>query len=173
MFEIKKAKHKGFTLIEVLVALFIITVGLLGVAGLQTQAMRSGNLSSQRLAAVMKVQELAERIRLNSAAVNSYNVGTVNASSGGANSNCYNGTSCSIAELAAYDIYLWRSDFNNVFPSGATGSVVVTNPTPSAAVTAAFAMVQISLNWSNNVGAQSYSTFLHVDSANTVISNDN
>jgi len=62
-------KHSGFSMIEVLVALLILAVGLLGVAGVQVVSMQntvSANLQTQ---ATIFAQEMAERIRANGSSV--------------------------------------------------------------------------------------------------------
>lgn len=55
----------GFTLIEVLVAVLVLAVGLLGLAGLQTMGLRATTGSYVRTQAIAVAQELAERMRLN------------------------------------------------------------------------------------------------------------
>lgn len=154
-------QQQGFTLIEVLVTLLILSIGMLGVAGMQVQGMRSGSLATQRLAVVMKAQEIAERIRINSGAVNSYEVG---AGGIGVDHGCFNGKECSSAQLAEYDVYLWKQDLFNVLPSDASATITVVNPNPANAV----ATVDIAFNWTGAAGAQNYITTLQVDSTNTV-----
>ncbi|MCY1294681.1 type IV pilus modification protein PilV [compost metagenome] len=58
-------RQSGLTMIEVLVTLFVFTVGLLGLAGLQLGALKSTSDSNQRTQAVWVLQELAERMRAN------------------------------------------------------------------------------------------------------------
>ncbi|MRI33721.1 type IV pilus modification protein PilV [Endozoicomonas sp. OPT23] len=58
-------KQKGFTLIEVMVAVLILSIGLLGMAGLQVLSMQSSTGALQRSQATMLAYDLAERIRRN------------------------------------------------------------------------------------------------------------
>jgi len=161
---INNKRQQGFTIIEVLVTLLILSVGLLGVAGMQVQGMRSGSLATQRLAVVMKAQEIAERIRINSAAVDSYAVG---AGDLGTNNACFNNTVCTEAQLAQYDVYLWKQDLRTVLPDDASTTAVITvlNANPLIAA----ATVMISFDWTSAAGAQQYSTSFQVDSTNTVL----
>lgn len=53
-------KSEGFTLIEVMIALVILAVGLLGLAALQLTAVKSNAFSSEMTYATMKAQEYAE-----------------------------------------------------------------------------------------------------------------
>lgn len=58
--------QQGMSLIEVLVAILITTVGLLGFAGLQTRALTSTEDAYLRVQAMSLAQELVERARINS-----------------------------------------------------------------------------------------------------------
>jgi type IV pilus assembly protein PilV len=64
-------RQRGFTLIEVLIALVIIAVGLLGVAGLQLSSLQNQLEAYQRAQAVMLAEEMAHRIRANAPAARS------------------------------------------------------------------------------------------------------
>lgn len=59
-----RAAH-GFTLIEVMVTVFVVAVGLLGVAGLQAYAKKSNFDAVQRTQAAALAQDLIERMRAN------------------------------------------------------------------------------------------------------------
>lgn len=56
-------RSQGFTLIEVLVAVIVLAIGLLGVAGLQTVSMQQTAASDSRSIAILHAQTMAERIR--------------------------------------------------------------------------------------------------------------
>ena len=55
----------GFSLIEVLVAIIVLSVGMLGAVGMQSAALRSNKESKNLAAAVMFARELGERMRGN------------------------------------------------------------------------------------------------------------
>ncbi len=74
-------KHRGFTLIEVLVALIILSVGLLGLAALQTRASQAEMESYQRAQALLLANDIADRIRTNSSVPECYSI-TTNAATG-------------------------------------------------------------------------------------------
>ncbi len=63
---------RGVSMIEVLVALLILTVGLLGVAGLQTQMQTAQLEAYQRSQAIMLMQDMIDRINANRKNVASY-----------------------------------------------------------------------------------------------------
>ncbi|MBZ9572491.1 prepilin-type N-terminal cleavage/methylation domain-containing protein [Patescibacteria group bacterium] len=58
-----KIGKKGFTLLEVVVAIFIITVGIVGALALISQTISSARISSQRLIAAYLAQEGIEIVR--------------------------------------------------------------------------------------------------------------
>lgn len=68
-----RPRSKGLTLIEVLVALVILAFGVLGVAALQTHALRNVKVSGDIQAVTRHVNELAEMMRLNRDDLADYN----------------------------------------------------------------------------------------------------
>ena len=70
------ARQAGFSLIEVLVAVLVLGVGMLGIAALQLNAMRNNQLSLQRTQAVTMIYFMLDALRANrSDAVNgNYNL---------------------------------------------------------------------------------------------------
>lgn len=65
----------GFTLVEVLVALLVLSIGLLGLAALQTTSLRFNTSAYYRTQATMLAYDLADRMRANRRATldNEYN----------------------------------------------------------------------------------------------------
>lgn len=63
--EMHKSRHSGFSMIEVLVAVLILAVGLLGVAGVQVVSMQNTSNANLRTLATIYAQDMAERIRAN------------------------------------------------------------------------------------------------------------
>ncbi|MEP4145679.1 MAG: type IV pilus modification protein PilV [Halioglobus sp.] len=61
----------GFTLIEVLVTLLIIAIGLLGLAGLQITSLKNQMETYQRAQALLLVEDMVNRIRVNAIAARS------------------------------------------------------------------------------------------------------
>lgn len=69
--------ERGVTMIEVLVALLILTVGLLGVAGLQARMQTAEVEAFQRAQAVVLLQDMVDRINANRRNAASYATGSV------------------------------------------------------------------------------------------------
>jgi type IV pilus assembly protein PilV len=60
-----KAIATGFSLLEILVAMLVIAIGVLGIAGLQASALRYSKASEARFLAVQLSNDLVERMRSN------------------------------------------------------------------------------------------------------------
>lgn len=73
------SRHSGFTLIEVLVAVLVLGLGLLGVAALQANATKTNHSALQRTQAVMLAYFMLDAMRANkdAAKAGSYNLGTL------------------------------------------------------------------------------------------------
>jgi type IV pilus assembly protein PilV len=110
----------GFTLIEVLIALVILSVGMLGIAGLYVTSMQAGRTSILRHNAVTLAGDIADRIRANPRAGPAYALA-------GANNNCVDGgINCTLGQMAAHDIFLWDQQAANTMPNG-TVNIVFNN----------------------------------------------
>lgn len=116
---------KGFSLVEVLIALIVMSVGMLGIAGLYVQSMQAGRSSMLRHHAITLAGDIADRIRANPTAGAAYAAATGN------NNNCVaQNINCTVAEMAANDIDLWQAqarDFLPVMGDGSQQVVVVFN----------------------------------------------
>jgi type IV pilus assembly protein PilV len=58
-------RQEGFTLIEVLVAVVILAIGLLGTAGLQVYGLKNIDIAGNHAQATILAHELAERMHMN------------------------------------------------------------------------------------------------------------
>lgn len=112
--------QSGFTLLEILVAMLVLSIGLLGLAGLMTTSMRDNLSASHRTQATWMAYDMIDRMRANRAAAFSGSYNTAMAAA----------TTCSAgapaATLAAHlqDIAAWRNQLACVLPLG-TGSITV------------------------------------------------
>ena len=70
----KLKRIAGFSLIEVLVALVILSVGLLGLAALQAEGLRGSSTAKFRFHAVRLMGDIADRMRANEAGLADYAV---------------------------------------------------------------------------------------------------
>jgi len=109
----KDAWIAGFTLVEVMVALAVVSIGMLGIASLYTQTLGATRTAQYRSQAVNLLADMADRIRAN-------RLGGVSYAGTPANNNCglTGGASCSPAELAAYDLFTWGESVEALLPGG-------------------------------------------------------
>ena len=98
-------RQAGFSMLEVLIALVVFSIGLLGMAALQTASMRSMSGSGQLVDAVYFAEDIADRIRANRQ--HAVTGTTYNSIANAANNNCSNG--CTAAQIAAKDLFDWQT----------------------------------------------------------------
>jgi type IV pilus assembly protein PilV len=67
-----RASQRGFLMIEVLITMFILVIGLLGVVGLQARAQQAETESYQRSQALILLRDMADRMSANRANVANY-----------------------------------------------------------------------------------------------------
>jgi len=115
-----KAGNRGFTLMEVLVALVVMTVGMLGVAVLYVEGMQLNRTSIYRTLAVSLAADMADRIRANSRVPVAYS-GT----GPGVDNGCVNGPACSPVEQAQDDWFRWLGNVQDYLPSGVEAEIDV------------------------------------------------
>lgn len=133
-FKIKN--NRGFTLIEALIAFFILSVGMLGIASLQAISLKAGKTSVYTSVATMKVDEVLESMRANPGALAIYE-------GAGAANNCWDTAVCTEAQLAEDDVYWWQKNLKAGLPSTAAGVVKVT----AATAPSKMATVEITVSW--------------------------
>jgi len=114
--------EQGFSLIEGLVTLLIIAVGLLGIMGLQLNALRNTHSASIHSQAAIYASDMIERIKANNAIAKtgSYNVAAGAAGGGvvaGSAANCVS-AACTAIELASFDVSEWQQSLSDNLPLG-------------------------------------------------------
>ena len=139
----------GFSLIEVLIALIVMSVGMLGIASLYVQSMQAGRTSLFRHNAITLAGDVADRIRANPLA------GVVYATPDGANNGCVAGTiTCSAPQMAMNDIFLWEAQADDTLPNGDVVVVVDNTVVPP--------IYTITVTWDEPGQQQNYSVAIPV-----------
>ncbi len=141
---------RGFTIIEVAIAMLVLSVGLLGVAGLQASGMKNTHQSHQRAIAMTQARDLADRMRANLTGTRTFEY-TKTISLVPTTPDCESSAnSCTPAELAASDLYNWQNMTATLLPS-ATGSVACTDiDAGTATVLESGSDCLITMRWDGN-----------------------
>lgn len=112
-------KQSGSSLIEVLVALFVLAIGLLGILAMQVKSMQFNQSADTYAKAVNIANDIAERIRINPKNVATYlatelpddpptNCQTTSVSA----------AACSTGDLVNWDLYHWNESIKRNLPEG-------------------------------------------------------
>jgi type IV pilus assembly protein PilV len=106
-------RQAGVGLIEVLVAVLVLSIGLLGLAGLQLRTLRNNQSALERGVAVIETHAIADAMRAD----------RVNASNGLFDITLAAGAPSSPTTFADTVVASWRSNLINSLGADATGSV--------------------------------------------------
>lgn len=109
-------KQSGFTLLEVMVAMLVLAIGLLGLAGLMTSSMRNNLSASHRTQATWMAYDIIDRMRANraGAATGGY------ATAMGTAATC--STALPVGTIKNQDIVAWKNQLACALPAG-NGSI--------------------------------------------------
>ncbi|WP_018144617.1 MULTISPECIES: type IV pilus modification protein PilV [unclassified Thioalkalivibrio] len=109
-----RTQNGGFSLIEVLIAVLVLAIGLLGLAGLQTTSMQHNHDAQLRTQATLLAYDMADRMRANrevARTTNSYE-------SSFTESACTDGFVSTASSVAARDLDEWRNQLSCYLPQG-------------------------------------------------------
>ena len=143
-------KIQGFTLLEVLIAMLIFAIGMLGLAGMQGIALKDNNDAYMRSQAVFFAYDMGDRVRANPAYWDTLiiqaagGVATLTADKGvveayGVYPFCNtddppaaaagaNPVSCTETQLARYDWYRMHTDIEDTLPGGGLAITKLADP---------------------------------------------
>jgi len=111
-------RQSGFTLLEALVSVVVVSLGLLGILGMQAIGLANTHQSLERATAAIATQNITERMRANPVGfANGDYDGIAHPAAGQAPTDC-SAQSCSPAQMAAFDAYQWDVRLGNILPSG-------------------------------------------------------
>ena len=129
-FGVASRRAAGFSLIEALVALVVLSVGLLGIAALYVTSVSTGRTASLRTQAVLLAADLADRIRANRTGGPTYDDAI--SAAGAFNASCLQGGGgCTPAQMANEDKAEWLALIAARLP-GAIPTVTVVAGVPNS-----------------------------------------
>lgn len=143
-----RAPSRGFSIVEALVALVVLSVGMLGIAALYVESLRAGRSAIYRTQAVNLASDLADRIRANRSAGNAYaradNVEPAPADC--APTATTPSIVCTPTELAQDDLARWLQSIRLQLPGDGTDALPngIVEVLPAAAPTRQY---QIQISW--------------------------
>jgi len=141
--------ERGFSLVEAMVSLVVISVGMIGMAALYGQGLGAGRTALYRTIAVNLAADMADRIRVNRVAGAAY-AGTP----GTADACGPESEGCTPEEMAASDLFIWNEQIAAQLPA-ASGSVAFAAGDP--------ATFTITVTWQETgLGPVSYESVIQV-----------
>ncbi len=114
-----RTAQRGYTLLEVLIALLVFSIGLLGLAAMLVSAVKGNHQAYHHSQAVYVAEAMAESLRANLAGVNAgaYNTGGFISTATG--SGC---AICSAGDMAQRDVASWAQMASQRLPGGEVSS---------------------------------------------------
>ena len=161
MIRCNRNKHRsisrpaGFTLVEVLVSIVILSIGLLGIAKLMLFSSRSNDSAYLRSQATELAYEILDNMRANRAeAINGGTYATAKEALAAAPAASCIAVQCTPTQLALFDVYQWKLRLDTAsVPAGAlpSGRGAVTTATVNAQTT-----VTIQVFWDDTVAQSTF-----------------
>jgi type IV pilus assembly protein PilV len=153
--------QRGFSLLELLIALVVFSVGMLAVAGLQLVSKQANYEGLQRTTAAQIANGLLEDIRMNGDAVDVYLAAGEMGKGGLGNEpapDCTVGSECNSAEKAAHDLWVWEQMIDGNLESiggVGTGGLVLPAMCVTGPVGGGPGIYQVTIVWRGSVSITS------------------
>lgn len=114
---LKPSVQSGASLIEVMVALFVMAIGLLGFAALLTTSSTLNQRAFQLSQAVFLAESIVERVRANRESTSISDYGVTLSEDPSSSSDC-DSKDCGASEMAKWDVAQWMTQVESLLPSG-------------------------------------------------------
>ncbi len=134
-------RQRGFTLLEVLIAVMLLAVGLLGLAGLQAVSLRNNHSAYLRSQATMLTYDIIDAMRTNRSAAQAANYDIAIGTPAPASPPDCMASPCDGSQMATADIAAWKQRLASLMPSG------------DGAVARAGNVVTVTVQWVDGRGA--------------------
>jgi len=143
-------RNLGFTMLEVLVTLAIVTIWLLATANVQSSSSKLNKAAHFRSEAVFLASEIAERMEANSRAAVTGSYACTGCEANTTSTACVN-ASCSDAGLATFDLNEWGARVAATLP-GATATIewaCTAGCTPTVPPSSSYGSYTITVGWTD------------------------
>ena len=160
------ALQAGFSLVEVMVALLVVSIGMLGIAKMQALALSSTGTAKMRSLASIEAASLASTIHADrrywfyltgaltvtvssAGAVASAQDSTLNSTAAARPTPCTAvppATPCTAAQIAAQDLGEWADGIIGILPPNSASTISCNAPTATTTV-----VCKIAITWTENV----------------------
>ncbi|MCW8887393.1 MAG: type IV pilus modification protein PilV [Motiliproteus sp.] len=128
-------KERGFTLIEVLVAVAVLSIGIFGLIALEGAALKNNQDAYVRSQVTVLIYDITDKMRSNMAA--DY---TAAASTSTTSCVSYSGSTsgCTSAQIAQRDLFDWHTNIGTIVPNGA------------GTITASGSVMSVTISWDDD-----------------------
>lgn len=109
---VRRQFQQGFTLVEIAVAVLILAIGILGVAGMQSVGVRESQNTYFRSQAILLVGDMAGKMRANAVEAKKGD-GSAYLLEADADACDMKGDPCSSTEIAGFDLAQWEDSVTN------------------------------------------------------------
>ena len=138
--------QRGVTLIESLVALVVIALGILGILGVQMRTLTDTQTGVRRAQAIRLIEDMGERMKVNPNALANIKAYVTAFADTPTLPNCASG--CNAAQLAAYDVAVWKRIVRENLPTGQASIFVP--PAESGLATGLGRQLGVMIAWREN-----------------------
>jgi type IV pilus assembly protein PilV len=155
------SRQSGISMVEALVALVVLSIGMLGIASLYVSSLQAGRTALLRTQAVNLVNDMMDRIRSNTAGRKGYDLSEIDEP---AEQDCVaseKDTNCTPAQLAEDDLAKWILSIDDLLP-GANEDVDVTLGGGAAKYSPDTYVVSVSWQEPGDTDMLTYSTTLSI-----------
>lgn len=141
--------QRGFTLLEILVAMVVLSIGLLGLAGLQAVSLRNNQIAYYRSIASQQAYDMADRMRANLVGIRAGQYDTL-AASIPSDPNCFtSGCGQNNSLMTQTDHFQWNTLNSRLLPNGVGSVRCAVGPTANCVTNNANAsrVFDITVSW--------------------------
>lgn len=128
------ARQSGLSLLEVLIAIAVLGIGLLGLAHMQSFGLLNIEKAYQRSQATVLAYAIADKMRANVTTANNYLTTFMDPAAATAQPNCKTTAGCSVGALAENGLFEWQSEMTDQLP-GASGTITFADGNYTVAIT--------------------------------------